>query len=270
MASFGPGYGRLESMLFRAVEKMLARQWAAVCAVGQDLADRTVALGVPRERVHVVRSGVPLPEQLPTRADARRWVADEWGVPSGRPLVVYVGSLEARKNVVLLPLLLAELRTKLPVPPVLLVLGDGPQRDELTRHAQQHATAGDMILTGHVAAAQSVTTAMRAADLVVLLSRSEGLPQVLVQASAVGTPWVAFDVDGVRELLDLGVVGDAVPLGDVLAAADAAARRLGGPPATHEPVIDLSSWRSDAIRAAYREHVGRLLPGLALDSSDAR
>src|SRR5688572_30060189 len=71
MASFGPGYGRLESALFMRVERALAGRTAAYCVVGADLADRFAAVGVPRDRLHVVRSGVPLPGPLPPRTEAR-------------------------------------------------------------------------------------------------------------------------------------------------------------------------------------------------------
>ncbi len=55
---------------------------------------------------------------------------------------------------------------------------------------------------------------MRAADVLALPSSAEGLPQVLVQAARGGLPFVAFDVDGVAELLALGAAGRSVPLGD--------------------------------------------------------
>ena len=68
-----------------------------------------------------------------------------------------------------------------------------------------------MRLLGHVS---DVPRVLRAADVLALPSSAEGLPQVLVQAARAGVPFVAFDVDGVAELLALGAVGRSVPLGD--------------------------------------------------------
>jgi glycosyltransferase involved in cell wall biosynthesis len=262
MASFGPGYGRLENSLFTRLERVLGRRTAAFCVVGADLADRFAAVGVPASRLHVVRSGVPLPRELRPRAQARELVAARHGTLPGRPLVCYVGSLEPRKNPVLLARLLRALHDRSPgAPPQLLVVGDGPQRGDLAEELARLGVAGSAVLTGHLPDPAHVHDAMRAADLVVLLSEAEGLPQVLVQAAAVGTPFVAFDVEGVRELLTAGALGAAVPLHRLDAAVDAAAPWLAPAPAgEREPVADLSSWSPTAIAAAYRAAFGQVLP----------
>jgi glycosyltransferase involved in cell wall biosynthesis len=74
-----------------------------------------------------------------------------------------------------------------------------------------------------------------------------------VQAAAVGTPFVAFDVEGVREVLALGAAGSVVPLGSVEEAADEVARWLEVP--VREPQADLSSWSRESIMASYRSVV---------------
>jgi glycosyltransferase involved in cell wall biosynthesis len=253
MASFGPGYGRLESRLFTRVERALGACTAGFCVVGADLASRFVAIGVPADRMHVVRSGVPLPTALPTRAGARRQVDERYGTAPGRPLLCYVGSLEPRKNPLLLVHLLRRLHDRLADPPDLLLVGDGPERNRLEIELAYQGLAGNAVFTGYLAQPELVHEALRAADVTLLLSEAEGLPQVLVQSAAVGTPFVAFDVEGVRELLGLGAVGSAVPLGRLDAAADAVAgwlaARTGSP---REPVADLSSWAPETIAAGYR------------------
>jgi len=79
MASFGPGYGRTENWLFTRVERALGRRTAAFCVVGADLAGRFAEVGGPRDRLHVVRSGVPLPASLPSREAARRLLDERHG-----------------------------------------------------------------------------------------------------------------------------------------------------------------------------------------------
>jgi len=260
MASFGPGYGRLENWVFPRLERALGTRTSAFCVVGADLAERFASVGVARERLHVVRSGVPLPARLPSRDEARRLLDARYGTTPGRRLVCYLGSLEPRKNPLLLPEFLQRLHTRCADPPDLLVLGDGPERDRLTAELSARGLAGHAVLTGHVADPAHVHDALRGVDLLVLLSEAEGLPQVLVQAAAAGTPFVAFDVEGVREVLALGARGDAVPLGGLDAAVDAAVHRLGaGAPAAGAPVADLSSWAPDAIAGAYRATFGEVL-----------
>ncbi len=88
----------------------------------------------------------------------------------------------------------------------------------------------------------------------VLLSSVEGLPQVLVQAASVGTPFVAYEVDGVRELLGLGAVGTVVAPGRLEDAADALRTALAGE--RSGPTADLASWSPDVIARRYREVIG--------------
>jgi glycosyltransferase involved in cell wall biosynthesis len=156
--------------------------------------------------------------------------------------------------------LLEALRDGAADPPDLLVVGDGPERERLAAELAARGLAGHAVLTGHLSDPGHVHDAIRGADLLVLMSAAEGLPQVLVQAAAAGTPFVAFDVEGVREILALGARGDAVPLGRLDAVVEAARRRLATGPAEGQARPDLSSWTAEAIAAAYRAVFARVLP----------
>lgn len=258
MASFGPGYRPVENWLFTHLERALGRRTAAFCVVGQDLAQRFAAIGVPEDRLHVVRSGIPLPTRLRPRAEARRLIDERYGTVPGRRLVCYVGSLEPRKNALLLPHLLHALHGRMAEPPDLLVVGDGPQRDELLAELDALQLRHHAVLTGYLAEPALVHDALSGSDVTVLLSDVEGLPQVLVQSAAVGTPFVSYDVEGVGELLALGATGSAIEPGrldDVVAAVDHwLASTSAVPPA---PVADLSSWTAESISAAYRSVIGQ-------------
>ena len=98
-----------------------------------------------------------------------------------------------------------------------------------------------------------------AADVVVLLSRAEGVPQLLIKAAAVGSPFVAYEVDGTGDLLGLGATGTVVAAGDMDAAVAAveallASGRRGAP-------IDRTAWSPAAIAAGYRAVVVEALAG---------
>jgi glycosyltransferase involved in cell wall biosynthesis len=244
------------------LERLLARGTAAYCVVGSDLADRFAAVGVPRRRLHVVRSAVPLPVGLPSVAEARARVAQRYLLPAAGPLLCYVGSLEPRKNVLRLADVLAQVRAA-GVPASLLVVGEGPQRGQLEQRLRGLGVAAHAVLTGHLAEPARVHEALRAADVALLLSNAEGLPQVLVQAAATGTRFVAYDVEGVGELLSLGARGTAVPHGDL----DGVVRAVVDHPRAadgREPVADLTSWSPETIRVAYRDVFEAVLPGGSL------
>jgi len=260
MANFGAGYPGWQSAAFRLLESTLARLTAAYVVVGTDLARRYEAVGVPREKLHVVRSGVPLP-MTDGRTSEKTKVCRAFDLPADRPLILSLGSLEPRKNVLELPRLLRHLMapgvssTTSPRP-FLVVAGDGPLGGRLRRDLRAAGVADDARLLGFVPDPRPLVAA---ADAVVLLSSAEGVPQVLVQAAAAGVPFVAYAVDGVNELLGLGATGVAVPMGNVAEVAAATLSMLGRERAQRRVSIDLTTWSPDAIDSEYRRVIGAVL-----------
>ena len=246
MASFGPGYPRWQHHLFRILEARLARVTDGYTVVGSDLARRYARIGVSPHKFHVVRSDAGL---FPPRRDDRSEPRGAAGVPVDRPVVLYLGSLEPRKNVVDLADLLERLvrGRRAHDRPFLVVAGQGPLERPLAEALRRRGLEGDSALLGFV---ERPTSLVAAADALVLLSRVEGLPQVLVQAAAAGTPFVSYEVDGARELLDLGAVGAVVPSGDLRAAAVALTRVLSE--RCSSTSVDLTSWSPEAIAEGYR------------------
>jgi glycosyltransferase involved in cell wall biosynthesis len=259
MANFGPGYPGWQDAAFRAIEGRLHAWTAAYVVVGRDLARRYAAIGVPSEKLTVVRSGVSLPTEIRSEA-RRREVRCSHGLPSGRPIVLYLGSLEARKNVLdLVPLLrtLVDAATRNGSRPFLAVAGEGPLSQQLASSLVVGGLSGDAALLGYQTQPGPLVAA---ADAVVLLSGAEGVPQALVQAAAAGTPFVSYGVDGVSELLELGADGRAVALGDVDGAAAALEDVLAGQlPSRPTSAPDLSSWRPEAMASAHRRVVELVL-----------
>lgn len=253
MANVGPGYGRAENVVFHGVERVLASRTAAYAVVGRDLAARFERLGVPADRLHVVRSGVALP--YPTaRPEARARLAEQYGVPMDRPLLLSLGSLDRRKNVLSLPDLVLEVGRRTGRRPFLLVAGDGPLQGPLSAALADAGLGRDSLLLGHVS---PVDDLVAGADVLVLLSSAEGVPQVLVQAAAVGTPFVAYRVDGVAELFELGSSGTAVDVHDLVGAAAAVADTIHrGRPPSHDPTLAgqrvRDVWSPEAIRRGHR------------------
>ncbi len=261
MANFGPGYSPWQSATFRTIERSLHRATAAYAVVGRDLARRFERIGVPADKLRVVRSGMQLPSPgspVPPPDAVRRRL----GIALDRPLIVYLGSLEARKNVEDLLPLLRQIPGDPGRSPLLAIAGEGPLEGNLSRSIRDGGLSDDVHLLGFVEAPLEL---LAAADSCILLSRAEGVPQVLVQAAALDTPFVAYDVDGVRELLAMGARGRVVGIGDLSGAARATSEVLRWEAGQGIPSIDLSGWAPASIEQAYRDVISAVLPGVGAD-----
>ncbi|HET9600555.1 MAG TPA: glycosyltransferase [Acidimicrobiales bacterium] len=252
MASFGPGYPLPASLVFQAAERALAPFTARYAVVGRDLARRYRDLGIPPAKFQVVRSGVPLAAGL-AQQEARSRVEGRFGLPVARPLIAYVGSLDERKGVWDLVDLFERVAAHSPGP-FLAIAGSGPLEERLRAAFAAAGRTEDVALLGYVS---PVVDLIAAADVVVLLSRAEGVSQVLVQAASAGSPFVAYDVDGTNELVELGATGTIVTLGDVAGAAAATAALITS--GQRGRPIDGRPWSPEAITSGYRAVVEGVL-----------
>jgi glycosyltransferase involved in cell wall biosynthesis len=92
--------------------------------------------------------------------------------------------------------------------PILLLVGDGPERRNLELQAQEMGIAGHVVFAGLSNEPKKLLEVM---DLFVLPSRGEGLPLALLEAMAAGVPVMATDVGGNREVMDDGNAGSILP-----------------------------------------------------------
>jgi glycosyltransferase involved in cell wall biosynthesis len=130
----------------------------------------------------------------------------------------------------------------------LVVVGDGPERRALERKAQADGVRGTVIFLGS-RAHDEVALWMNAADCLCLPSRSEGLPNVVIEALASGLPVVASDVGACGELLAGEECARVVAPGDPAALAGALEgilRRRCDRPALAARHAGRWSWRRNA------------------------
>jgi glycosyltransferase involved in cell wall biosynthesis len=192
----------------------------AISAVSGDLRDCAVRLGTPVERAHLIYEGTDHELFCPgDRQTARRAVGLN---PEGLRLL-FVGNLLPVKAVHILIEACAQLRASGLQFDVDLV-GEGPLQAELYRQITQLDLSECVHLRGGKLQTE-LPNWYRAADLVVLSSHSEGIPNVLVEAAACGTPFVATNVGGIAEIAHLSP-GELVPRGDPQALARAIAAKL--------------------------------------------
>jgi glycosyltransferase involved in cell wall biosynthesis len=109
---------------------------------------------------------------------------------------------------------------------VFLIAGDGELRPELEAMIRANGLEGRVILLGW---RRDIPQLLRAADLFLLTSRWEGLPRVILEARLAGLPVVATAADGVIDVVQDGVNGYVVPIGDVDRIADRLIELLRSP-----------------------------------------
>ncbi len=203
-----------------------ARRWLPVLAAVRvlDLVDRLASRRLP---VTVVgddvgrRYGAPRPKVLVMTVSLMR-AADVVDAPrprdwSGELELLTVGRLEPEKNPLLVVELLAELERRHPGRHRLTWIGRGVLEEAVRQRASELRVDDRIELNGYVPFGPELLEHYRRAHVFVHVSLTEGLPQVIVEAHASGTPIVATDVGSVGAALEGGSAGILVPPRDLQA-----------------------------------------------------
>ena len=220
MAGLPTGDSSRNDMIWRG---LLARfyPWAdAIVAVSRDsAADLAHTLRVPRERVDVIYNPV-ISADLPALAAAG--LDHPWFAAGQPPVLVGIGRLARQKDFPTLIQAFAYLRQQRPAR--LLILGEGTDRQPLEALVRELGVTDDVSLLGFV---NNPYAYLARAAVFVLSSIYEGLPTVVIEALALGTPVVSTDCrSGPREILEGGLLGRLVPTQNPQALAGAIATTL--------------------------------------------
>lgn len=170
-----------------------------IVAVSKDLASRIIGLGASSDSTRVIYDG--LEKQL-FRPGCKLTARRTLGIPAERSMLLFVGNLVPIKGLDTLLHAVTLLRRR-GVPCQLHVIGEGPLRDKLIAATRRDDIDKDVHWHGSVPQSR-LPEWYRAADVMVLPSRSEGVPNVLLEAAACKTPWVASRVGGIPEIAHLG------------------------------------------------------------------
>ena len=159
--------------------------------------------GAPRRRLHVMTVSLVRESNVLAAPRERDWF--------GAIELLTVGRLEPEKNPLLLVELLAELQQRDPGRYRLSWIGRGVLEDAVRQRAAELRVDDRLELIGYVSFGTELLERYRRAHMFVHVSLTEGLPQVIVEAHASGTPVIATDVGSVRSALDGGAAGILVP-----------------------------------------------------------
>lgn len=206
------------------LDKRLIGLADAVIAVSGRLKADLEAAGVPARKITVLHNSMLLDDCLPPDGTPS---PAEWRVDGSRPVVSIVGRLSEEKGH--RAFLEAAQRILRERPETrFLIVGEGPLEADLRMSVARLSLSESVVFTGHRA---DMARIYNATDVLVISSSTEGLPYVLLEASAYGTPTVATTVGGIPEVIRDGVTGWLVGSGDVAAIADRVLRCLADPTA---------------------------------------
>lgn len=209
-------FGTAGTLVFRAVETGLARVSDRLIAVSPQVRDELVGLRVaPAAKFEVVRLGIDLERRVAFDGDPAE-VRRRIGIPPGRFVVGWFGRMTAVKRTADLLDMLAALRER-GVDALLLLVGDGTDRDDLERAAHRRGLARSVVFLGYQ---EDVAAWYAACDAVALTSANEGTPVTLIEALAAGRPVVSTAVGGVPDVVENGETGFLVRPGDTHALAE--------------------------------------------------
>ena len=216
----GEAPARIRTGPRRAVYSNLMRRPGQVVAVAEAIRRETIdVFRVPPERVVTIPRGVDARRLAPTRG--REEIKRSLGIPNDAQVVLSLGALVWEKDPIAHLEVLKRIRRQIEVFHVFA--GDGPLRGELETAIRREGLEEHVLMLG---SRSDIGDLLLASDIMLLASRSEGMPGCLIEAGMAGLPVIAYSVAGVPEVVVDGATGVLVAPGDLEGLARGAIRLL--------------------------------------------
>ncbi|MBW8772485.1 MAG: N-acetyl-alpha-D-glucosaminyl L-malate synthase BshA [Gemmatimonadetes bacterium] len=241
---------------FFAITRFSIEKSDMVTAVSSHLKDETIrAFGCGSCDIRVIPNFVNLSEYRPAANGDRPTLA-----PAGHKVLTHISNFREVKRVKDVVRVFARVRKAMPA--TLVMVGDGPDRDEAEREAATLGVAADVRFLGRL---DTVSEILRGSDLFILPSQTESFGLAALEAMACGSPCVASNAGGLPEVITDGVDGILEPAGSAEAMGRRAVELLRDP-ARHAAmrqaaIAKAATFSSDRVvaeyEALYKEVVGR-------------
>jgi glycosyltransferase involved in cell wall biosynthesis len=170
-----------------------------ILSVSQALADEMITMGIDKEKIRVIYNGVDH-QKFQVQHTIANKQSDDY--------ILYVGNLKKEKGVIELIKGFAAISKKYPTLK-LLYAGPGNLRSELTNQAKDLAISDKVVLLGGVDHNQ-LPKLISQARILALPSYNEGVPNVVLEAMACGTPVLVTNVGGIPEVVNEEVCGKII------------------------------------------------------------
>jgi N-acetyl-alpha-D-glucosaminyl L-malate synthase BshA len=205
---------------FYAITKFSIERSDAVTAVSDYLRDETYrAFGCVGCDVRVIPNFVRLEEYHPD--PTKQW---EGLAPAGHRRIMHISNFREVKRVRDVVRVFARIRRAMPA--TLVMVGDGPDRPDAEKEAEELGVAQDVRFLGRL---ESVATLLQGCEVFLLPSTSESFGLAALEAMACGSVVVATRTGGLPEVIDDGRTGILEPVGSVEAMGRRAVELLRDP-----------------------------------------
>ncbi|ASP47974.1 glycosyltransferase [Cognaticolwellia beringensis] len=176
-----------------------SKRAVGILSVSQALADEMITMGIDKEKIRVIYNGVDHDIFNSKHFITNKKIDD---------YILYVGNLKKEKGVIELIKGFAAISEKYPALK-LLYAGPGNLRSELANQAKNLAISNKVVLLGSVDHNQ-LPELISQARVLALPSYNEGVPNVVLEAMACGTPVLATDVGGIPEVVNEKICGKII------------------------------------------------------------
>ncbi|MBT2661577.1 glycosyltransferase family 4 protein [Bacillus sp. ISL-45] len=204
--------GGIKGKIFTTINMTVIKKIDHFFAVSERFKQMLVGFGLPAEKITTVYNGISFDEQLECKLSREELQLKEDDfvicmVARLHPIKGHTVVFEALKKV-----LAAKQNVKL------LLIGDGPERDDLEREVRDKGLTENVRFLGFQ---QDVHSYLCLSDVKLLASYSESFPLVILEAARAHTPVISTDVGGVKDLIAEPSLGWVVPIKDAEALAGA-------------------------------------------------
>jgi glycosyltransferase involved in cell wall biosynthesis len=193
--------GRIQKTFLDCVDRYVT--------LSRQITDEVRALPLDFAKAIEIPQGVDTARFYPATLDEQAQLRRNLELPEG-PMALYVGVLDSRKNVKWLVETWAKNQSKFSAWHLLLVgptsrdACDAGLREQLSQHARERGLADKILLRDF---APRIEDYYRAADVFILPSQNEGMPNVVVEAMACGLPCAVTSISGTTDLIEHGQSG---------------------------------------------------------------
>ncbi|MBV8829851.1 MAG: glycosyltransferase family 4 protein [Acidobacteriaceae bacterium] len=214
-----------KALLYNQLDRWSLPRAQQVLTVSSPFREEMIARGVRPEKIEVIHNAIDADwGRRNSTAQKRNELRDRLGVPDDKQIVLIVGRLSKEKDHKTLIRAVGRMRRDRSVH--LIIVGDGPERSNITRQIKESGLEAEVSITGQVPSAEPY---YGIADVCVLSSLSEGSPNALLEAMAARVPTVATQVGGIPEMVTDGESALLVRPTDEVGMSQAITRILKGP-----------------------------------------